>query len=120
MDIEEYLIQKGHSEIEASKMAHAAEIKIGAMKLSISPTGARVDFSIPASIPFGRLNELQTHPEAHLLAVLTPDRLFSDYRVKRYTSRLALETFLKNPGKWHAVIKNKVAPSMLIYPAFQI
>jgi len=42
-----------------------------------------------------------------------------DYIVKRYTSRKALETFLRKPGDWHALVKNEVDPRMVANPAFE-
>ncbi len=74
---------------------------------------------LPKSVPFGRLPDLIERPDADLLAVRTPRALFGDYAVKRYASRLALETFLRNPGDWRAVVKTPVPPAMLTDPAFQ-
>lgn len=74
---------------------------------------------LPSSVPFGRLNELRAHPEASLVAYLVPSGLFTDYRLKRYASRLALETFLKRGGNWHALVKTPVDPNMLTCPNLQ-
>lgn len=73
----------------------------------------------PKTIPFGRIKELAIRLDALLFAVRPGRGVFSDLIVKRYSSRLALETFLKNPGDWYAVVKTPTDPSMLIYPAFQ-
>lgn len=75
--------------------------------------------SIPSSIPFGRIPDLRSLPDAELIALKPGRGVMDDYLVKRYPSRLSLETFLKNPGQWFALVKNPVMPGMLIYPAFQ-
>ena len=63
---------------------------------------------------------LRSRPDAHLLATKPPETIFGDYQVKRYTSRLALETFLQNPGEWRALVYNLVATrNMVCYPAFE-
>jgi hypothetical protein len=73
----------------------------------------------PQSIPFGRIPDLRSRPDAELIALKPGRGAFDDYRVKRYASRLALETFLRTPGTWYALVKTPVAPGMLIHPAFQ-
>jgi len=72
------------------------------------------------TVCLGRLHELKTRPDAELLAVRTPDAIFGEYQVMRYKSRKALETFLKNPGKWRAVVFNKVPRGMATHAAYQV
>lgn len=71
------------------------------------------------TIPFGRINDLRSRPDAHLIAVRPGKGVTDDYIVKRYTSRKALETFLRKPGDWHALVKNEVDPRMVANPAFE-
>jgi hypothetical protein len=73
----------------------------------------------PNSISAARQGELRDRPDANLLVVKANSSGF-DYAVRRYNSRKALETFLKNPGGWKAVIKNEVDKNMLVHPAFQV
>jgi len=75
--------------------------------------------ALPKYISLGRISELQERPDANLIAIKTPEFLFGDYRVKRYGSRLALEAFLKNPGKWAAIIYTPVHRNLMCYPAFE-
>lgn len=74
----------------------------------------------PKTVPLARLRELASLPHADRIAV-RPQRgtLNFDYTVKVYPSRESLETFLKNPGAWKAIVKNPVHPNMLVYPAFE-
>ena len=74
---------------------------------------------VPASIPFGRLHDMLEHPDATLLAFKPGRGVMDDYIVKRYASRLALETFLKNPGGWCALVKTPTPAGILVHPAFQ-
>lgn len=74
---------------------------------------------LPKTIPFGRVSELRSLPDAAFIAVKPGRGAFDECHVKRYSSRLALETFLRNPGGWYALLKNEVHPSMLVHPAFQ-
>jgi hypothetical protein len=73
----------------------------------------------PNFICFGSISELRKRVDANLIAICPGRNWDSDYRVKRYASRLALETFLKNPGNWKAIVKTQVDKGMLLYPAFQ-
>ena len=68
---------------------------------------------LPQSVPFGRLNELRARPDASLIAYLIPSALLDECRLKRYASRLALTTFLKQGGNWHALVKDSVDLNML-------
>ena len=70
-------------------------------------------------VPFGRLAELGNETDAELLATCPLPGVFGDYKVKRYPSRKSLETFLRTPGGWRAVIKTAVGKGMVAYPAFQ-
>ena len=75
----------------------------------------------PKYVAHGRIADLlRSRPDAHLLATKPPENIFGDYQVKRYTSRLALETFLQNPGQWSALVHNLVAKNMVCYPAFEV
>lgn len=74
---------------------------------------------LPKSIPLGRLNGLQSHPEANRIAYKPGKNVLDELTLKLYPSRTSLETFLKQPGEWKALVKNPVSPQMLIYPAFQ-
>jgi len=71
------------------------------------------------TIPFGRINDLLSRPDANLIAVKPGKGATDDYIVKRYTSRKALETFLRKPGNWYALVKNEVDPRMVVNPAFE-
>ena len=71
------------------------------------------------SIPFGRLPELKSHPDAHVMAICHGRSWDSDFLVKTYTSRRALESFLKNPGKWTAIERTTVPKNCVVHPAFQ-
>ena len=74
----------------------------------------------PKYVAHGRIVDLLlSRPDAHLLATKPPEGVFGDYQVKRYTSRLALETFLQNPGQWKALVYNLVAKNMVCYTAFE-
>ena len=74
----------------------------------------------PAFVPFGRIADvLRTRPDANLIAVRPGHGACDDYRVKRYNSRAALETFLTRPGSWYALVKTPTPSNMLLYPSFQ-
>ena len=75
--------------------------------------------NIPKTIPFGRIHDLRTLPDAGLIALKPGRGVMDNFLVKRYASRLALETFLRTPGGWFALVKTAVEPGMFIYPAFQ-
>jgi len=75
--------------------------------------------SLPKYIAFGRISDLRGRPDSHLIAIKTPEGIFGDYQVKRYGSRLALETFLKNPGRWNAIIYTPVHKNLICHPAFE-
>lgn len=75
--------------------------------------------SIPKTIPFGRISDIRNHPDAQLIAIKPGRGAFDDCIVKRYASRLALETFLRNGGAWYALVKTPVQQSMLVHPAFE-
>lgn len=74
---------------------------------------------IPKSIPFGRLNDLRSRADADLIAYKPGVGSLDDFVLKRYASRAALESFLKNPGAWHALVKTPTERNSLIHPAFQ-
>ena len=74
---------------------------------------------LPKSTTLGRLNDLQSHPDALRIAYKPGKNVFDELTLKIYPSRASLETFLKQPGEWKALVKNPVSPQMLIYPAFQ-
>lgn len=73
----------------------------------------------PVTISFARHRELRDRADANLLAI-KPTKDGNDYFVKRYPSRNSLETFLKNPGQWKAVIKKEVDKNMVVHPAFEV
>lgn len=75
--------------------------------------------NIPKTIPFGRIPDLRSHPDANLIALKPGREVFTDCTVKRYASRLALETFLQRPGAWYALVKTPTERNMVTNPAFQ-
>lgn len=75
--------------------------------------------NIPKTIPLGRIDDLRNRPDADRIAVCPGRGAFDEYRVKRYASRAALESFLRNPGQWYAVRKNRVPQSLVCWPAFE-
>ena len=53
----------------------------------------RVEF-----IPMGRISDLMDKPGADLILLKPGEGVFSDYKVIRFSSRLALESFNKKAG----------------------
>lgn len=95
---------------EAQKLVEGKPSVEGVLKLPPKP---------PNTIPFARQSELRSRPDANLIAI-KPTKDGNDYFVKRYTSRKALEVFLKNPGQWRAVVKTEVGKNMVVNPAFEV
>lgn len=69
---------------------------------------------LPRTIPFGRIGDLRSRPDADLIAYTIPARTFADFRLKRYASRKALEAFCRDGSSHHALVKRPVHPSMLV------
>lgn len=65
-------------------------------------------------VPFGRLLELRTRPDANLLLTKAPKGVFNDYKVIRFASRKALEEFNKRAGL-KAVVPTIVPKGCAIY-----
>ena len=72
------------------------------------------------TIPFGRLSELRTRPDADRIAYTVPAGIFQDYRWKVYASRAAMLAFAKAGSNHHALIKTPTRPGMIINRNTQI
>lgn len=70
--------------------------------------------NIPKQICLGHINNLREHPEAELIALTTPERIFGDYKVTKFKSRKALEAFCKDGSKLHALVKTPTHRNMLV------
>lgn len=60
---------------------------------------------LPRWLPMGRLDDLRERADAHLIAYTVGRNVFDDYRIARYKSREALESFCKDGSEHHALIK---------------
>lgn len=68
--------------------------------------------TLPKSLPMGRLHELESRSDAHLIAYSTA-ALFQGYRITRYKSRKALEAFCRPGSVHHALVKTPTHPNMI-------
>ena len=75
---------------------------------------------LPQSVPFGRLDDLRTRPDADLITYrMGSGAWITDCELVKFKSRKALEAFLKNDGPLHALVKTPTDRNMLIHPCYQ-
>jgi hypothetical protein len=70
-------------------------------------------------IPFGRIAELKSRPNADRIAFfIMPGVMSFDYKVVTFPNRKMLENCLRK-GAGVAVVKNEVKRGMLLYPGLE-
>lgn len=69
---------------------------------------------LPRRLPLGRLDELRSRPDAHLIAYSLGKGLFDEVALTRYKSREALEAFCKDGSRHHALMKVPACPTRMV------
>jgi hypothetical protein len=64
-------------------------------------------------MPTGRLSELHSHPDAERMAYTLSGIIGENAAVTTFKSRDAMRQFCKDGSKMHALIKDRVHPTML-------
>ena len=72
------------------------------------------DDKLPRRVPLGRLGELRSRPDAHLIAYTVGKGLFDEVTLTVYKSREALEAFCKDGSRHHALVKTPVCQTRLV------
>jgi len=65
-------------------------------------------------VPFGRLDDLRSRPDAELIAYTVGRSWDSNYRITVYASRKALEAFCRAGSQHHALVKRDVDGTMIV------
>ena len=72
------------------------------------------DDKLPLRVPLGRLDELRTRPDAHLIAYSLGKGIFDEVTLTVYKSRKALEAFCKDGSRHHALVKTPTKPNFMV------
>lgn len=69
---------------------------------------------LPRHVPLGRLDELRTRPDAHLIAYSLGKGIFDEVTLTVYKSRKALEAFCRDGSRHHALVKTPTKPNFIV------